>query len=221
MKSIIAGNPAFAHIHVDLEPGESILAESNAMSSMAADLDLKAIFAGGFLVALLRKLFGGESLFMSQFSNNTKEPKQVTLVQATPGEIREVELNDQSLCLQPGAYLASTPKIKIGLKWAGLKSFLAREGLFKLEVSGSGKVWYGAYGCLVEKQVDGEYLVDSGHLVAYDPQMKLGLQFAGGFFSSILGGEGLVLRMEGKGKIILQSRSLSGLVGWLNPKIRG
>jgi uncharacterized protein (AIM24 family) len=49
--------------------------------------------------------------------------------------------------------------------------------------------------------------------------MKLKLQMAGGLFSSIFGGEGFVTRVEGKGKIILQSRSLSGLAGWLNPKL--
>ena len=62
--------------------------------------------------------------------------------------------------------------------------------------------------------------VQSGsHLVAYPPHMKLKLQMAGGLISSIMGGEGLVTRVEGYGKIILQSRSLSGLAGWINPKL--
>ena len=77
----------------------------------------------------------------------------------------------------------------------------------------------GAYGGLVEKTVEGEYIVDTGHLVAYDPNMKLKVQLAGGLLSSFFGGEGLVTRVEGNGRIILQSRSLSGLAGWLNPKL--
>jgi uncharacterized protein (TIGR00266 family) len=128
-------------------------------------------------------------------------------------------LNGNSFCLQPGAFLACTPEVKIGLRWAGFTSLIAREGLFKLEVSGTGKVWYGAYGELLEREIDGEHIVDSGHLVGYEPQMQLKLQLAGGIFSSLFGGEGLVTRVEGKGKIIIQTRSLTGLAGWLNPKL--
>jgi uncharacterized protein (TIGR00266 family) len=130
-----------------------------------------------------------------------------------------VELNNGSLCLQPGAYIASTPGIKLGVRWAGFRSWFAHEGLFKLIVSGTGKVWYGAYGGMLEKEIDGEYIVDTSHLVAYEPHMKLRIQLAGGIFSSFFGGEGFVTRMEGKGKIIIQTRSMDGLASWVNQKI--
>jgi len=106
-----------------------------------------------------------------------------------------------------------------GMRWAGLVSGIAREGFFKLTVSGTGTLWYGAYGEMLERQVEGEYIVDTSHLVAYEPQMKLKLQLAGGIFSSLFGGEGFVTRVEGKGKIVIQTRSLSGLANWLNPRI--
>ena len=86
-------------------------------------------------------------------------------------------------------------------------------------VSGTGKVWYGAYGALLERDLDGETIVDTSHLVAYSPGISLKLQLAGGIFSSFFGGEGLVTRVTGKGKIVIQTRSLSGLVSWLNPKL--
>ena len=70
-----------------------------------------------------------------------------------------------------------------------------------------------------EKEIDGEYIVDTSHLVAYEPQLKLKLQMAGGIFSSFFSGEGLVTRVEGNGKIWIQTRSIGGLAGWLNPKI--
>jgi len=218
MKAEINGSQAFSYIDVDLEPGESIISEPDAMSSMDADVDLTAKLNGGFFRGLLKKYLGGESLFVSHFTNNTSMPKRVTLVQPTPGQIRCIELADSEFHLQPGAYLASSEGITLGLRWAGIVSFIAREGLFKLTVNGTGKVFYGAYGALLEKEVDGEYIVDTSHLVAYDPELKLKLQLAGGIFSSFFGGEGLVTRIEGKGKIIVQSRSLSGLASWLNPK---
>ncbi len=70
-----------------------------------------------------------------------------------------------------------------------------------------------------EREIDGEYIVDTSHLVAYEEHMKLKVQLAGGVLSSIFGGEGLVTRVEGKGRIIIQTRSLDGLKGWLNPKL--
>jgi uncharacterized protein (TIGR00266 family) len=219
MKTSIEGSPTFSHLHVDLEPGESIISESDAMASMSADLDLKARFNGGFFSGLMKKHLGGESLFINEFKNNTDGTRRVTLVQNTPGDMGVIELNGNSMCLQPGAYIASTPGVKLGLKWAGFASFIGREGLFKLIVSGTGTVWYGAYGSLLERPVDGEFIVDTSHLVIYEPQLKLKIQMAGGIFSSFLGGEGLVTRVNGKGNVVIQTRSLEGLKSWLNPRL--
>lgn len=219
MKAEIKGSSAFAYLDIELAPGEAIVTESNAMASMAADLDLKVRSNGGIFTGLLRKYLGGETFFINRFSNETSGARSLTLVQPTPGALRSVELNDSKFCLQPGAFLACSEGVIMGLRWAGFVSFFAGEGLFKIEVSGLGTVWYGAYGALIEKDVDGEYIVDTSHLVAYEPQLQLKLQLAGGIFSSVFGGEGLVTRVVGQGKIVIQSRSLSGLAGWLNPKL--
>ncbi len=216
MNAEIKGAPAFAHIHVTLEPGESVVAESGAMATMSAEIDPKTSLNGGFFSAIKKKFLGGESLFVNTFTNNAGESKEVVLTNSAPGDMLAIELNNESLCLQPGAYIASTPGIKLGTKWAGFGSLIAREGLFKLHASGTGTLWYGAYGGLVEKEVKGEYIVDTAHLVAYEPQLKLKTQLAGGLISSITSGEGLVTRIEGEGKIVMQTRSLSGLAGWAN-----
>lgn len=218
MKAEIKGDRVFSYIDIELGPGEAVITESDAMSSMDADIDLTAVFNGGFIRGLLRKYLGGETLFVSRFKNNTKRGRRLILTQPTPGEICCVELKNGVINLQPGAFLACTEGIALGLCWAGLVSFIAREGLFKMQATGSGKVWYGAYGALLEKEIDGEYIVDTSHLVAYEPGIKLNLQMAGGIFSSFFGGEGLVTRVNGKGKIVIQTRSLSGLAAWLNPK---
>ncbi len=216
MEINLAGQPAFTYINVELQPGETIIAEADAMASMAAELQMTAKTNGGIIGGLVKKYVGGESFFVNHITNTSNQVKRVTLTQPTPGDMRVLELNDGSYCLQGGSYVASTPGIKLGVKWAGIASFVGGEGLFKLQVSGSGKVIYGAYGALIEKEIDGEYIVDSSHLVGYEPQMKLKMQLSGGIFSSFFGGEGLVTRVEGKGKIIIQSRSVSGLTKWLN-----
>lgn len=219
MRATIKGSQSFAYIEADLSPGDVLIAEADAMTSMAADLDLTAKFNGGFLSGIAKKFLGGESLFINEFRNNTNEIRRLTLVQKTPGEIRQMELDGGSICLQPGAYVASTPGLTLGLRYAGISSFIGREGLFKLIVSGTGTLWFGAYGAMVDKDVRGEYIVDSSHLVAYDPQIQLKTQLAGGLFASFLGGEGLVTRIEGEGRIVMQTRSMSGFASWLNPKI--
>jgi len=215
----IEGKPVFAHIVVELEPGETIVAESDAMSSMAAELDMDAKLNGGFFGGLARKFLGKESLFINHFSNNTGQRRTLHLTQPTPGDIEIKELNGDTYCLQQGAYIASEPGVRLGLQWAGFGSLIGGEGLFKLVVSGQGKVIFGAYGGIVEKEIDGEYIVDSGHLVAYGPDMKLKPQLAGGIFSSLFGGEGFVTRVEGKGKIYMQTRNLAGLASWVNRHI--
>lgn len=216
MHLLLKGKPVFAYAEITLEPGESFVAESDAMSSMSSELDMTAKFNGGFFNALLKKYFGGESLFVNHFTNNTLKPLSLHITQPTPGDIMVKELNNEVYCLESGAYIASDPAIKLGVRWAGIGSFIGGEGLFKLVVSGKGKVIFGGYGGLLEKEINGEYIVDTGHLVAYGPDMKLKAQLAGGIFSSIFGGEGFVTRVEGKGKIIIQTRSISGLASWLN-----
>jgi len=100
--------------------------------------------------------------------------------------------------------------------WAGLASFVGREGLFRLRVHGTGRVWFGAYGGIFAREVDEELVVDTGHLVAYEPSVSLSMGLAGGLVSSFFSGEGLVTRVRGPGRVYLQTRSMSGLAAWTN-----
>ncbi len=219
MQIEIPGKPAFARIVAKLDPGEAIIGEADAMACMSAALDMTAKFNGGFFSGLFKKFLGSESLFVNEFKNNTDKTLEVHLVQATPGDIVEHDLAEGDICLQPGAFIACTPDVKLSVRWAGFRSWIGGEGLFKLKASGKGKVFYGAYGCILKRELDGETIVDSSHLVSYDPSIRLRVQLAGGLFSSFFGGEGLVTRLEGKGKYTIQSRSMSGLAKWLRPRI--
>lgn len=213
--------PAFATIFVTLEPGETITAEAGSMVSMDADLSVKTTFSGGFFSAWLKNMFGGESLFVNTFINNTSFPRQVVLSQSTPGDIVAVELSGkQQLCFQPGAYIANTPEIKLGVSWAGFSSWFAGEGLFKLKVKGKGTVFFGAYGGISQQYMTQDFIVDNDHLVAYEEGIKMGIGLAGGVLGSITSGEGFINKLSGKGVIYLQSRSKSGLIKFLSPRCR-
>jgi len=220
MEVALKGNSAFRYMHFRLLPGDCLITESGAMASMSPELDMKARLNGGLLRGLARKFLGGESMFINEFRNSSKEPQNLILTSQTPGDVRAHRLQaGESLCLEPGAYICSTPGIKLGVRWAGFTSFIAREGLFKLVLSGEGTFWYGGYGSFLEHDLNGEYIVDGGYLVAYDPSIKLKLQLASGIFGSLLSGEGFVSRLEGRGKVVLQTRSLSGLADWINPRL--
>lgn len=220
MKYEIQYKPAFAAIFVTLLPGERITAESGAMASMAAELDMKTKFFGGLFPALMKKFFGGESLFVNTFSNSKQQPYELVLTQSTIGDIAAVPLEGSELCLQPGAYIAHTSGVNVGVQWAGFASWFSGEGLFKLKVSGKGIVFFGAYGGITEVDMKEDFIVDNSHLVAYEPGIKMNVRLSGGLFGSVTSGEGFVNRLKGKGKIYLQSRSVDGLVRFLNPKLR-
>ncbi|QEN06712.1 TIGR00266 family protein [Oceanispirochaeta crateris] len=221
MKAVIEGNPSFSHVHIDLEPGEQLIAESGAMQSMSASLDMKARSNGGFLSGLMKKWFGGETFFVNEFSNKGSVPMRVTIAQNVPGEIRELNLkNDHDICLQRGSWLASEGDVRFKAVWAGFVSWFSGEGLVKLKASGDGRIWFGAYGGIIERKVEGELKIDDGHLVAYDPSLKLKIALAGDLLSSVLGGEGFVTKVIGTGTVYIQTRSIKGLASWLNPKFR-
>ena len=219
MKYEIRYKPAFATLFVTLNPGERLTAESGAMLSMAAPLSMNTQFSGGLIPGLLKKFFGGESLFVNEFRNSTQQPLELVLSQSMPGDLAFVELKGNSLCFQPGAYVAHTPGVNMGVQWAGFASWIAGEGLFRLKLSGKGLVFFGGYGGISQRRVNQEFIVDSGHLLAYEPGIKMNLRLAGGLFGSVTSGEGIVNKLTGQGKIYLQSRSTSGLVRFLRAKI--
>ena len=158
--------------------------------------------------------FLNETLFVNQY--HCAGEGELVLTQPFPGDIECIELKGNSLYLQPGAFLACEPGVTLGLGWAGFASWLGREGLFRLKVSGTGRIWFGAYGGIFAREIDHEYVVDTGHLVAYEPSVSLRVGMAGGIFSSFFSGEGLVSRMRGPGRVYLQSRSMESLVAWTN-----
>ncbi|MEO0836760.1 MAG: TIGR00266 family protein [Cyanobacteria bacterium J06642_3] len=220
MECEIKYKPAFSAIFVTLEPGEEIVAEAGAMASMDSQVTMKTELSGGFFAALAKKFFGGESLFVNTFSNQTKQYLSVVLTQSVVGDIAEIELHGKDMYFQPGAYIASTPGVTMGVRWAGFASWFAGEGLFKLRLSGRGKAYFGAYGGITKKAIDGEFIVDNSHLVAYEPGIQMNIKLSGGLLGSFTSGEGFVNRLTGRGNIYLQSRSIGGLVGFLRSKVR-
>ena len=224
----ITHGPSFAMLRVDLQPGQVLCAEAGAMVARSANLAMDVKMSAGrepgffgFLVsvvlAFVRKLVGGESFFTNHFHG--AQPGSVWVAPGMAGEVTHRRLNPgERIVLSSGAYLASVGDIEVKLKFGGLKTILAREGAFMLEVSGTGDVWFNSYGGAQVVEINGPFMVDNGHLVGYDGNLQMTIRSAGGgLLGFVAGGEGIVCEFQGQGRVYLQSRNLNSLVGWLTP----
>jgi uncharacterized protein (TIGR00266 family) len=168
MQFEIKSAPDFAIIDCELQKGESIVAESGAMVSMSSDVKMKTEARGGMLAAAKRKLLGGESIFQNTYTAEG-DSGRVMLAPGCPGDILSFELNaEQSLMIQSSAYLAATPDVTLDTKWGGAKGFFSGVGLFLLKATGPGTVFVSSYGAIFPKVCEGEYIVDTDHIVAFE-----------------------------------------------------
>lgn len=210
---------AFALAVVNLQPEQSICAEAGAMVSMSANVDLQSELKGGVFGALKRAV-GGESAFVSTFTSQGG-PGEVTFAPGAPGDVAGIEIQNQAFCVQSSSYLAGDVSLVIDTKFGGAKSFFGGEGLFVLHVSGTGLLLVSSFGSIHRKVLrPGEqYVVDTGHLVAWEASMQYNLRKAAksGYFRSFLSGEGMVAEFTGPGEILIQTRNLAAFAGLLKP----
>jgi uncharacterized protein (TIGR00266 family) len=206
--------PSYSLLHVTLKPGEQIKAEAGAMVYMQPDLQVETRFGSGILSAVARKFLGGESLFMNYFTAGIREG-YIGLAANLAGDIMHRQMQGESFYVQSGAFLCSDPKLEIKPQFGGLKTFFGGEGLFLLKVSGTGDLFCSSYGAIIPIDVDGAYIVDTGHIVAFEESLAFSVKKVGNWKSTFFSGEGLVCEFSGKGKVWIQSRVPSGFIGWL------
>ena len=219
MQFELRGNPDYGELVVQLAEGERILVESGSMSRMPPGLPLDVRVIGSKLGALVRKLVGGESFFVGQYGG--EGAGELALSPGLPGTVVHYPLSGTPLRLVAGAFLACTPGIQLKTRFGGLKALFSGEGAFLLDAVGSGDLFFNAYGAVIEKELDGELVVDTGHLVAWEPSLDYELAGMGGIKQTFFSGEGLVMRFRGQGKIWLQTRTLGHTAGWLTPFLTG
>jgi uncharacterized protein (TIGR00266 family) len=215
MKFDISGNPSYGDLTIALAAGESIWCEGGAMSRMSSHMQLQTRMVGGLAKSVIRRLVGGESLFISEYT--APQMAFVSVTPAYPGSVLHRKLAGDRFLLTAGSFLACTPGMSLETRFGGLRAFFSGEGAFLLEVSGQGDVFFCSYGGLVEKEVEGELVVDTGHVVAWEPSLSYTIGGMGGVKQTLFSGEGLVMRFRGQGKIYLQTRQLPSLAGWLAP----
>lgn len=203
---------AFGSALVTLRPGESFVSESGAMyrASNNVDIDVTTRTRGsGGILQGLKRLVGGDTFFLSTYQITDAAAGEVGLAPTLQGEVRRVDLDGSTdwICAG-GSYLASHPDLDLDTKFQGLRGLFSGESLFFIHVKGAGPLIVNAFGRITELDVEGELIVDTGHVVAFQETLNYTITKAGGsWLSSFLAGEGLVMNFTGHGKILVQSHN--------------
>jgi len=202
------GGEAFAAVKVHMKQGQSLFAEKGAMMSMSRTITMTTQKrSSGILKSLKVAALGGESFWLNTFTAQ-HGPGELSLVGPGLGDMIALHLHGGGMILQKGAYLANAPGVNIDTNWQGLRGAFAEGSLFMLHATGQGTVWISSFGAMVEKELKpGETLsVDNGHLVAWPDNVQYQIRKVGGWKSTLLSGEGLVVDFTGPAKLILQTR---------------
>ena len=213
-------------VEVELDQGETVIAEAGAMNYMEDGINFEAKMGDGSDVnqGFMGKLFSagkrmvtGESVFMTHFTNEVYGKKRVAFAAPFPGSIIPVnmaEVGGEITC-QKDSFLCAAlgTKVDIAFNRRLGSGFFGGEGFILQHLIGDGKAFVHAGGTVVEKHLNGETLkLDTGCLVAFSEGISYDIEMASGLKSMFFGGEGLFLAtLSGHGTVWIQSLPFSRL----------
>ncbi|GET40201.1 TIGR00266 family protein [Microseira wollei] len=209
MEVEILHQPDSAIARVILEAGEELVAEAGSMIAMSGYINASTTLrsGGGGILGGLKRLVAGESLFLSVFRSPIAggdlflSPKLI-------GDILAYQMTGNGLVVQATSYLASESSVDINVGFQGIKSLFSGESIFWLEMSGYGLLLLTSFGGIYEIPVNGEYIVDTGHIVAFEKSLTFSISKPGSsWIGAFLGGEGLVCRFTGQGRVFCQTHN--------------
>jgi len=213
-------------VEVELDPGETVIAEAGAMTYMEQGIEFESKMGDGSepeqgffgkLFSAGKRAFTGESVFMTHFTNRGGAKARVAFAAPYPGQIVPLDLAKigGDLICQKDSFLAAALGTKVSITFnqrlgAG---FFGGEGFILQRLQGDGMAFVHAGGTIIRKELRGQKLrVDTGCLVAFTPSIRYDIERAGGLKSMVFGGEGLFLAtLEGTGTVWLQSLPFSRL----------
>lgn len=211
--------PDSAIAKVNLGAGEEIIAQAGAMVAMSSFITSSTTLRqgkGGGIMGGFKRVLGGESLFLSVFRCPLPNG-DIFLAPRLMGDIMVYEMKGQELVVQGASYLASANDVDLDLGFQGMKSLFSGESIFWLSITGYGPVILTSFGGIYEIDVDGDYVVDTGHIVAFERSLDFRIDKANSsWLGAFFGGEGFVCRFHGQGKVYCQTHnpgSFGSLVG--------
>ncbi|MFS0849348.1 TIGR00266 family protein [Novosphingobium panipatense] len=217
-------------VEIELDPGESAVAEAGSMVWKDSSIDMTTVFGdgsadqgGGFMGKLLgagKRLVTGESLFTTVFTHRGHGKARVSFAAPVPGAILPIKLDDVGgrLICQKDAFLCAARGVSIGIHFQQriMTGLFGGEGFIMQNLEGDGWVFVQMGGTVIERELrPGEELhVDTGCVAAFQPSVEFDVVRAGSVKSMIFGGEGVFFaRLRGPGKVWIQSLPFSRLAG--------
>lgn len=217
-------------VEIELDPGESAVAEAGALVWKDAAIGMTTVFGdgsggadGGFMGKLLgagKRLVTGESLFTTVFTHNGSGKARVAFASPTPGSILPIRLDQLggTLICQKDSFLCAAKGVSIGVAFQRkvMTGLFGGEGFVMQRLDGDGWVFVQMGGTVVERELRaGEELhVDTGCLAAYTPSVDFDLVTVGGIRTMFSAGEGAFFaRLRGPGKVWIQSLPFARLAG--------
>ncbi|MBN8858931.1 MAG: TIGR00266 family protein [Sphingobacteriales bacterium] len=216
------------YVDIELDPGETAMAESGAFMMMDDGIQMQTIFGdgsqksgGGIMNKLFsagKRLLTGESLFMTAFTNVGQGKKRVAFASPYPGKIIPLDLyalGGKVVC-QKDAFLCAARGVSIGIEFQRRlgTGLFGGEGFIMEKLEGDGMAFVHAGGHVFERILQpGELLrIDTGCLVGYTKDIHYDIQFVGGIRNTIFGGEGVFFAtLQGPGKVWIQTLPVSRL----------
>ncbi|MBL7811992.1 MAG: TIGR00266 family protein [Bacteroidetes bacterium] len=215
-------------VEIELDPQETVIAESGSFMYMDNDIQMETIFGdgsrsggSGFMDKLLsagKRLLTGESLFMTAFSNLGGGKRRVAFAAPYAGKIIPLdlyELGGKIIC-QKDAFLCAAKGVSVGIEFQRKlgTGLFGGEGFIMQKLEGDGLTFVHAGGHIMERTLaPGEILrIDTGCVVAYTKDIDFDIEFVKGIRNAVFGGEGLFFAvMRGPGKVWLQTLPVSRL----------
>lgn len=206
----IVGQSEFSLVKVQVPQDETIKVEASAMAAQDSHIKMRTRLKGGF-----KRFLSKESLFINEF---TAEGAAGTLMIAPgpPGDIGHYRIeNNQELYLTSTSYLASEIGVELDTKFQGfMKGIFSGESFFLIKCSGAGDVWFNTYGALIQVEVSGEYIVDTGHIVAFTSGLDYSVSPIPGYKAFFFSGEGFIAKFQGTGTVWVQTKLPASFVNW-------
>ena len=218
LKYEIKYKPSYAMLVVTLDQGETITAESGAMTYMDPIIEPHTRKREqSFLGSLGLKLIGGQSFWVNDYTALAPNA-EAGFVAAPVGDIEKLEVKPgQGYVIQKSAYIASTQGIDLDIKWEGFSKGLFGQGLFMIKATGNGQLFINTFGAIDTHtlQAGQTLIVDNFHLVAFSETCTYKVIKFGGLKETLLGGEGLVTQITGPGDVHIQTKNMKEFVDWL------
>lgn len=211
-------------VEVELDPMETVIAEAGAMSYMEDNISFEAKMGDGtesekgvmgLLKGVGKRVFTGESIFLTHFTNTGDVKRRVAFAAPYPGAVIPVNMQEtgNTLFCQKDAFLCAALGTKVGIEFVKRfgTGFFGGEGFILQKLEGDGMAFVHAGGTVIKKELKNEkILVDTGCLVAFTKGIDYRIEKTGGLKSMFFGGEGLFLAvLEGEGSVYLQSLPFS------------